>query len=83
MISELRARLFWKCLIAGSVHFQDYKLLAEWLGCYNYVLPSERTVLPALQIHLAATLPTRKLIHTLWHVEAGLSSEDQQLLYKE
>lgn len=26
--------------------FQDYKLLAEWLGCYQYALPDKRQNIP-------------------------------------
>ena len=28
--------------IHSDMNFQDYRLLASWLGCYKYVYPGER-----------------------------------------
>jgi hypothetical protein len=39
-ISEALAVLHYK----QSLSFTSYKLLSEWLDCYTYIIPSERTL---------------------------------------
>jgi len=41
--SKLRVALAWVA-IRDTLPFTDYKLLAEWLDCYQYVLPDNREI---------------------------------------
>lgn len=35
-------------LIKGVISYNEFRKLSEWLGCYHYVLPAERELLPSL-----------------------------------
>lgn len=45
----------------------DFKLLAEWLDCYNYVLPANRVLDTELIFHIASrTIRSPSDIFKLW-----------------
>lgn len=71
--SELRARLY-----AAVSSFPQYKLLAEWLEVYQYILPSERRL-----ISITITLSTSFTAYNLWqrlnHIDTLLTIEEQAL----
>lgn len=71
-------------LVAGMIKnhwpFQDFRTVAEWLGVYNYPLPSERQrFLPLL--HSALDLWEENFIGCRMAIET-LSLTDQQEVWK-
>lgn len=56
--------------------FATYKLLAEWLDVYTYILPTQRVLHP-----IAQTIPTSRAAYLCWqyqsHAETCLTLEEQ------
>ena len=75
--SELRARLYAASIFQG---FNSYKLLAEWLGVYQYILPANRKF---LMVEASITTPydACKLWKYLAGIETLLTIEEQALAW--
>jgi hypothetical protein len=66
--------------IKNKLPFWHYKLLAEWLDCYQYVLPSDRElkVLPILEIRTPVDCLE---LHNLTNIILNTMSVDEQVVF--
>lgn len=49
-----------------NLSFNEYKLLAEWLDCYNYVLPADRALHTAFIRYMTPRFYTSTDVFKLW-----------------
>lgn len=55
--TDSKLRLAWvRKAIEHNMSFQDYRLVTEWLGCFQYVLPDDRNLLGGVVSELAERL---------------------------
>jgi hypothetical protein len=75
---ELRVRL-----AARGLNCHKYQLLAEWLGCYKYIYPENRTIVDDLAT-MSTVFDRSHKAFLYWQyldvVESTLSPLDQRLL---
>lgn len=69
-------------LCRGSIDYDTFQRITRWLGCYHYVLPFERAVIPELTDFLYCRNRTRLLHLALLvsHIEANLTQTMQAML---
>lgn len=88
--SKLRVALAWVA-IRDTLPFTDYKLLAEWLDCYEYILPAARQLSPFIAGRLTDNLKvlgikrTSRDLFTAWLladlIESTLTLKEQGRLH--
>lgn len=70
--------------IRGKLCSSEYKLLAEWLDCYDYVIPAERKLEPDMidVIHDYLHVDSAKKLFRLWliidWIESCLTIKEQE-----
>ena len=77
--SELRVRL-----VSRKLPFHTYKLLAEWLGVYTYILPQNRIFIEKLRTTSYFSSPSDLFKLCLWidQIYSTLNEVDQESLCK-
>lgn len=69
-------------LSTGRVDYSKFQLLSKWAGCYLYILPAEREILPLLsdRLYQRNRYNLFNLALLVSHITANLNLEQQQLL---
>lgn len=78
---SLQSIVYCHLRLANNISFQDYKLFAEWLGCYNYILPAQRITIPKLIPAIAIYLNSN--ISTLFDKTFAIDTNFNSLIQKE
>lgn len=85
--SQLRCNLV-NISIKYQISFQDYRLLGEWLGCYQYVKPADRILLGdiAHELLMHAQVQRAKDVMKVWLlcdlIESTLTLDEQRKILK-
>lgn len=77
--TELQSLLFVRLMfLSNTMHPRLYKLLAEWLEVYDYILPADRKVNKALLHYLVDHCETISEIYSFTFVLENMSQATQK-----
>lgn len=74
--SELRCRLFARC----GQNYTTYRKLAEWLDCYRYINPDERTT-TMVQVWIASPSHAYAVWKFIDNLTVLLDAHEQEMVW--
>ena len=77
------SKLLFNLLIVRKIPFYHFKLITEWLGCYHYIIPDDRIIIPQFKHILVNITNSYIQAHCLEdHIKTCLNETQQKELLK-
>jgi hypothetical protein len=81
---SLKINVYCTLCLRHGINFSDYRLFSEWLGCYEYILPAHRGLIPELSFSLLTHYDgdMHKTYHRYIMIDANHTIPDQKEIIK-